>query len=260
MPRMPPTIATFPSHFSGPFQRRTVQGTWGSLGKPPYNSGFKNAFAEWTIWNYFTGARSDSALYYPEGEKYPEIASSTIHFAPPSQSLGGSLFVLSSAYYAVDAGSETLPFLVSNIEFDSAVTGSPSAFSYTYTLAEDQNSDLSSKLIVPEPSNWYSKILAGMNVSRDPFPNPFRANGSNEISIPVGGVSPMTGTLSIFSSDMKLVYSATLSSKSSMLLRGQVLQWNGVKNNNAAASSGVYIYFIQIQGQSIKGKFALLRK
>jgi hypothetical protein len=69
----------------------------------------------------------------------------------------------------------------------------------------------------------------------------------------------MTGTLSIFSTDMKLVYSGMLSSKLSTLLGGQVLQWNGVKNNNEVASSGIYIYFIQLQGQSIKGKFAVIR-
>ena len=231
-----------------------------ALSMPQYSSSFKSAFAEWTVWNYFTGARSDSVLYYPEGADYPEIAYSSIEFVPPSQSLGGSLLILSSDYYNVSFGTKTLPFLVSNIEFDSAVTGYASSFPYSYSLVENQNSTLSSNLIVSDPSNWYSKILAGGSTTHDPFPDPFRANGSNEISIPVSGASSMTGTLSIFSSDMKLVYSATLTSKLSMLLGGQVLQWNGVKNNNEAASSGVYIYFIQIQGQSIKGKFALLRK
>ena len=230
-----------------------------ALSKPPYYSGFKNAFAEWTVWNYFTGARSDSVLYYPEGTKYPEIASSPIYFVPPSQTLGGSLFVLSSAYYNINEGAETLPFLVSNINLDSALAGYASSFPYSYSLLEDQNSSFSSNLIVSDPSNWYGKVLVGGNLTRDPFPNPFRANGSNEISFPVTGVDPMTGTLSIFSTDMKLVYSGMLSSKLSTLLGGQVLQWNGVKNNNEVASSGIYIYFIQLQGQSIKGKFAVIR-
>ena len=59
---------------------------------------------------------------------------------------------------------------------------------------------------------------------------------------------------------MKLAYSGTVSTKFSTLLGGQVFQWNGMKNNNEVASSGIYIYLIQVQGQSIKGKFALLRK
>ena len=59
---------------------------------------------------------------------------------------------------------------------------------------------------------------------------------------------------------MKLVYSASLNSTMSVHLGGEVLQWNGIKNNAEMASSGVYIYFIQMQGQSIKGKFALLKK
>ena len=231
-----------------------------ALSKAPYNSSFKNAFAEWTIWNYFTGARSDSALYYPEGADYPEIASMSIDFVPPSQSLDGSLFILSSHYYIISFGTETLPFLVSNIELDSAITGYPSTFPYSCSLAKDQNSNLSASLLVSDPSNWYSKILVGGNSFLGPFPDPFGANGSNEINFPVSGAGSMTGLLSIFSSDMKLEYSAMVSSKLSTFLGGQVLQWNGIKNNYEMASSGIYIYFIQIQGQSIKGKFALLRK
>ncbi len=231
-----------------------------ALSAPPYNSNFKNAFAEWTVWNYFTGARSDSVNYYPEGALYPEIVSTSIDFFPPSQLLGGSLFVLSSAYYNINSGAETLPFLVSNINLDSAIAGDLSTFPYSYSLTETQYSNLSSSLIVSDPSNWYSKILFGGNSIVDPFPDPFQANGSNVISIPVNGPGPVTGTLYIFSSDMKLVYSGTLSTKLSTLLGEQVFQWNGKKNNNDVASSGIYIYFIQIQGQSIKGKFALLRK
>ena len=79
-----------------------------ALNKPPYNSSFKNAFAEWTVWNYFTGARSDSVLYYPEGASYPEIASSTIDFVPPAETLGGNLYVLSSAYENINSGGESL--------------------------------------------------------------------------------------------------------------------------------------------------------
>ena len=233
-----------------------------ALSNPPYNSGFKNAFAEWTVWNYYTGARSDSVLYYPEGALYPEIASTSIDFAPPSQSLGGSLFVLSSAYYNITSGAEAFPFLVSNIDLDSAIAGYSSTFPYSYSLV--RRSEFQSLI---EPHCFRSLKLVQQNSCRRKyyfviaFPDPFRANGSNEISFPVNVTSPIAGTLSIFSSDMKLVYSGTRQLLNYLtLLGGQVLQWNGIKNNNELASSGIYIYFIQTQGQSIKGKFAVLRK
>ena len=240
-----------------------------ALSKPPYNSSFKKAFAEWTGWNYFTGARNDSVLYYPEGEHYPEIASSSINFIPPSQPGGGNLYALSSSYIIINGGGDTLPFVVSNINLDSASTGYSSTFAFSYSLSENQNDSLSANLSVPDPSNWFSKILIynwydaiqiGGPPIADPFPNPFRANGSNLINIPTHGTNPLTGTLSVFSSDMKLVYSKTLTTQFSTILGGQVFQWNGVKNNNEAASSGIYIYFIQLPGQALKGKFALLRK
>ncbi|MGA7160235.1 MAG: MXAN_6640 family putative metalloprotease [Bacteroidota bacterium] len=231
-----------------------------ALSKPPYNSNFKNAFAEWTVWNYFTGARSDSLLYYPEGSSYPEIASSTIDFVPPAETLGGNLYVLSSAYENINSGGESLPFLVSNVNLDSAITRYPNTFPYSYILSENQNSSIAASLGVPDQANWYSKALLPGAVTLDPFPDPFRANGSNQISIPVSGSSSRTGTLYVYSSDMKLVYSGTVNTQFSTLLGGEVFQWNGVKNNDELASSGIYIYFIQLQGQSIRGKFALIRK
>jgi len=231
-----------------------------ALQSGPYYSSFKSAFAEWTVWNYFTGARSDSTLYYPEGALYPEIISSAVNFSPPSQSVGGSLPVLASNYYSIRFGAENEPLVVSNIELDSAVTGYGGLFQYISTLSEQANTSLSASLNVPDPSNWYSKVLVGRNPINTPFPDPFRANGSNQISFPVNGSAPVKGTLSIFSSDMKCVYSGVLTTTLSTLIGGEVFQWNGMKDNNEPASSGVYIYFIQFPGESIKGKFALLRK
>jgi hypothetical protein len=231
-----------------------------ALQKAPYYSNFKNAFAEWTIWNYFTGARSDSVLYYPEGALYPEIISSPVSFVPPSEAVGGALPPLASNYFSISAGAETLPLLVSNVNLDSAQSGYNGSFTYECTLTQEANASIASNLSVPDPSNWYSKILVGGNPINSPFPDPFHANGSNQISFPVGASVPATGTLSIFSSDMKLVYSGRLTSTLSPLIGRQVLQWNGLKSNNETASSGVYIYFIQFPGESIKGKFALVRK
>ncbi len=36
-------------------------------------SSFKDQFEDYAVWNYFTGSRSDSVTYYPEGTFYPEV-------------------------------------------------------------------------------------------------------------------------------------------------------------------------------------------
>ena len=146
-----------------------------ALSKPPYDVGFKSAFAEWTLWNYFTGARSDTVDYYPEGGLYPEIASLPVNFTPPSQPVDGSLPVLSSYYYTISYAERNLPLVVTNINLDSAISGYGSSFLFTCTLAEAQNSNFSASLNVFDPANWYSRIITGENsVSRIHFPIPSR--------------------------------------------------------------------------------------
>jgi len=246
-----------------------LQAVDNALSKAPYNSSFIDAFAEWTGWNYFTGARSDSVRYYPEGALYPEIASSSLTFSPPTQTGAGTLYALSSAYLIISFDGNTFPYIVSNINLDSAIIRYPLSFPYTYSIAEAGNDSLTANFYVPDKSGWFNKILGndwsntilipGTSIAA-PFPDPFYPNGSSDINFPVGGTNPVAGELSIFSADMKLVYSGSLSSTMSIRLGSEVIKWNGIKNNAEMASSGVYIYFIQMQGQSIKGKFALLRK
>jgi hypothetical protein len=162
-----------------------------------------------------------------------------------------------------------VPYVVSNINLDSAISEYPSSFPFSYSFTEFSGDSLSPGFSVPDNSNWYAKVLTsgwnntvlipGTSIAA-PFPDPFYSNGSSEINFPIGSTAAVTAVLSIFSSDMKLVYSGSISSTMSAHLGGQVVQWNGIKNNDGMASSGVYIYFIQTQGHSIKGKFALLKK
>lgn len=44
-----------------------------------------SAYNEFAVWNYFTGSRADTALFYPEGDRYPqvEVYSDNIHSAYP---------------------------------------------------------------------------------------------------------------------------------------------------------------------------------
>ncbi len=239
-----------------------------ALSKAPYVSSFKSAFAEWTSWNYFTGVRSDSVAYYPEGKSYPEIKRASVDYMSPASTVGGTLGAISSRYYLISSQGHSLPLVLTNINLDAAVAGDNTQFSYAIVMNQvrpDNSSSPSSlgfylHLNVSDPSNWFSRILTEAISTADPFPNPFRANGFNEINFPVASQLAVTGTLSIFSSDMKLVYSAELTSAILPLLTEQAFRWNGRSNSNEPAGSGIYIYFLQLPGQSMKGKFVLLRK
>ena len=261
---------------------RPLQAIDRALGRPEYGSSLGAAYAEWTLWNYFTGSRSDSVAYYPEGRQYPEIAQMPREFMPPSTTLDGSLQPLGARYHQVllqptQNKRDTLTIAVSSVDIPGAFNGSLSMEPYQYIVSAEQSDPLFKptdagvyvKLIVSTPLNWSTWYIVGSTARRDAgiltlregsaFPNPFTPDGSSLVSIPVDGSSRVAGTLSVFSSSMDLVYSSD--TQQSVGVERQVFTWDGRKGDGAAVPSGVYVFVLSLDGDRIvKGKIAVLRK
>jgi hypothetical protein len=251
---------------------RPLQAIDNALQSAPYGSSFRNAFVEWTLWNYYTGNRNDTVHYYPEGDRYPLIAQTPVEFTPPSRDVDGSLGPMAARYYQVMAGRDTLTLALSNINFGAAVSNSGASFPYIYHLnvsQVDQSYQPTATLIfykldAPDQTNWYTwDIFRGtpgpsMLATGAPFPNPLTTDGRASIFIPVLGSGPIRATVSIFSSSMDLVYTSTATS--SLRLGKQVFVWNGMTSTSEAAQSGIYFYVVEAGNQTNKGKFALIRK
>ncbi len=237
-----------------------------ALGAPPYATTFRNAFAEWMLWNYYTGPRNIPGRYYPEGSYYPAIFQSVYGFSPPSRAIADSLEALAAHYHQVVYNSSTLTLALANINIDAARAGAYGPFGYTYLLdiaARDAGyvgtaAGIYVKLVVESQSDWFS--WAGASALRDevPFPNPFHADGAGSVYIPVAATGPVEGTLSIFSTSMERVYSATLTS--TFVLGKYAFGWSGRNDDNIPAPSGVYLFYLELPDKTIKGKFALIRK
>jgi len=123
------------------------------------------------------------------------------------------------------------------------------------------------KLDVPDLIHWAQWFIVGdvvnngPQVSLDegtPFPNPFRANGSSSLSIPVSGEEPQEGTVQIYSASLDLVYDGTLLSR---LIEGrQAFLWNGKTNDGDLAESGIYIIVVSLNQKVLTRKVALIRE
>jgi len=239
-----------------------------ALSGAPYFSSFRSAFAEWSTWNYFTGSRADTVLYYPEGKHYGEVSPLPAQFSPPSTDITGHLQALGSKYYNVGSGSITAPYVITSLNLSAAYAGDLSSFQYALTLSSTSSGGSSLhtsygvfiSLEVPDISNWYGAVLLGGSQLAGPFPDPFRPDGYHYLSFPIASPASVTGNLSIYTSAMSLLYSGSLTSRYSSLASTQVFEWNGVTNKNILANSGVYIYVIQTQAGVNEGKFAILRK
>jgi hypothetical protein len=243
-----------------------------SLQAGAYNSTFRSAFAEWALWNYFTGVRTIPGQYYEDASSYPVMITGIVGFTPPGRSLSDVLAPFSSRYYQVLYHADTLALIPSNLDFESARIGDLQPQAYTYLLDVERPdptyretaAGIFVKLETAAPSVWYSWEIVNGGISSSPlreglaFPNPFYPDGHSTLSIAVPVTAPATGSLSIFDASMNRVYSGE--GTTSLLLGNFVFSWNGRTDNGAVAQTGVYIFVLDLPEQRITGKFALIRK
>lgn len=231
---------------------------------------FRIEFIDWALWNYYTGARSDSTKYYPKGSIYPEIVQVPSQFAPPAGLLVGDLQPLSVRYHEVYTPTDSVILIQTNINRATAEQQPGTSFPYTIYLNSSQGDDsyepagssLYFKTSTADPSNWKTmKIVHGIPsyagiVEGVPFPNPFRPDGKGVVFIPAPA---NRGTLYVYSSSMDLVFSAEENAATNSLSK-QLFFWDGTTLHNELARSGVYIFVLSIPGKTITGKIALIRK
>ncbi len=234
-------------------------------------SSLRLAFAEWTLWNYYTGHRRRSGSYYPLAGQYPSIATASID--PPGSAIreiDATLPPMASRYYEVGAGSDTAAVIASNVDVADALSQQPQQMQYSIFLTGSPPDDSYQRITdaiwmrstFADPGNWKvwgmsggSAALSGL-AQGQAFPNPFLNDGQTILSIMTNA---NFGTLSIFNSAMELV-SRTTQQSVSILPGMNVFRWDGRTSRGQAAASGVYFVVVESNGKVVTSKFALLRK
>jgi uncharacterized protein DUF6055/flagellar hook capping protein FlgD len=84
------------------------------LPRSQYNSNWLTSLADYGVWLYFTGNRSNSALYFPEGEFYPEyhINSNSTHFLTDSLIFENNVLSNSFKYYKIVGAKDKAVFSI----------------------------------------------------------------------------------------------------------------------------------------------------
>ncbi len=236
-------------------------------------SSLSTAFAEWTLWNYFTGVRSDTVAYYPEGRAYPAIAQNRVTFSPPARELNDSLRSYAARYYELFSQQDTSTVVAVNTDYSGGFASSPYQ-SYSVSLSSTNpdgtylraGEELYALLRGQTPSDWSSWVIwdttiaGGVRVSvaeATPFPSPFRPDGTNEVNIPLNATAQVKATLAIFTASFERV--ATIEGQSSSFNGTQVVSWNGKTERGGTAASGVYIFVLTLPDKTLTGKIAVVR-
>ena len=240
-------------------------------------SEFVTAFAEWTLWNLFTGPRSNPGKYYPDGADYPSMVQVPFEYVPPARDVSGSLAALGSRYYQVIGSPDTMTVILSNLDLAGAGSVVPPNRAYAYHFRSTRSDEsyrltplgIYARLDVADLSAWSTWYVMGDTVRRnyDPellvegksFPNPFVPGTHARVCLPVKTDNPVRGTLYVFAGGIDLVYSSA-SVLSGLYQDRQMFFWDGKDNDGRLVPSGVYVYVLELEEKRLRGKIAVVRK
>ncbi len=235
---------------------------------PSQASSLSVAFAEWTLWNYYTGPQADTVNYYTESALFPVMAESYFDLISPTQQISGSLSCLGGAYFGFASGTDTVTVALANLD-TGCPAGATTVSPFTLTVSRNKPDDtyrgiaggLYLKLDVTNASQWIAWSIGRQGPSTasggegSAFPNPFNPGGGGLLFFPANADE---GTLAVYSSGMELVYNGSLQTQSRLGQR--VFTWNGLTNRNTVAPTGVYIFVLSLPGRTVTGKVALVRR
>lgn len=232
------------------------------------NISLPQAFASFTLWNFFTGVRADTILYYKDGNLFPPL-----NFSETRDITAGVYTYLRTAksytmqYVRAVRSSDTVDFKISNVNTADALADSHQVFNYSLGVAPDVVSGwsalpngISYNFNVSSPFTW--KVLVGADsvgifspLNASPFPNPFRPKDTPAIYFPIPSSRVSEITLYIFSSSLEL--------QTQMIpqydYERKSVRWDGRNSKGEFVASGIYFYILKGEGIEVKGKFAVVQ-
>lgn len=236
-----------------------------------YGGSFKKDFAEFGVWNYFTGSRSKEDKYFEEAEFYPFIKPlMSFSFTSSTKSVKVNSNPSSNNYIKYVDISRGLPdTLVSIITNSDIQTTSRTELDYTvYKYNEEGSteindlywSELSSnnKSIFAETVIFNNELAFEAKTEREDidfsYPQPFDYNKHTYVYIPVAADISGRAYLNVYTTAMDLVFS---DEKNIFATDKIVVRWDGKKSNGNKLPTGIYIYVTKGGDTIKKGKIVI---
>jgi hypothetical protein len=245
------------------------------------HSGLREAYEEFSVWNYFTGNRADSVAFYQEARNYPEIRlRDSLQFQEPVSAFMDNVGTesLGSVYFRVFFNARrTLrgAAIVSKTDMASAGNGQLEAFQYV--IANAQSDDSYSRINVGSnsfwakltrvavPSDWGvvhstdSSVLPTSTSDHKVYPNPLYIPGQHWVRFELPEVTDSAASLYIFSSNLELVHARILQPEGNAI-RPSYFTWDGRDGSQRFVASGIYVYVLDVNGRRYSGKLTVLKK
>lgn len=241
--------------------------------------GLARAFQQFAIWNFFTGYRSDSSGYYPEGVNYPLLRPTASHLADATVS--GSQSPLSASYlrrFAIDSIDLSVDisapgFLNVATIFERpsegrlvqewtnstgvVLTGILPMDTITFAIVNSGWNEGAAAydltLDVPD-GNTTGPVMFGLKL----YPNPVVVSNGNQLQLAFLLHTPLAATLTIYTISGRKVHEQTTPTMAPGYY-SPGLQWDVRDMDGRHVPSGVYVYRLKAGQYEKTGKISVVR-
>jgi hypothetical protein len=247
----------------------------------PYNLPFAQAFSEFNAWCYFTGSRADTARYFEEGDKYPQLKFERTVIAKRDTTISDGLSSISAHFYRVIRNPQNIQVVLQ--------TGEPNRWMVTTISRNNQQHTLQSgggltpitvaastredtivvavvNTSLPSTggqsifSNYQLQIapaskLEIVNLLEKPRPNPFRGKGLLFFPFRLGG--RMMVEAAILREDGKVLRRFKMGELGAGVYSTQLF-WDGNDEAGKRVASGVYFLRFFAGGFQETAKFVVI--
>ncbi|MBN1998219.1 hypothetical protein JW935_11740 [candidate division KSB1 bacterium] len=250
-----------------------------------FGSNMATELAEFSLWNFFTGSRADTSVYYPEGQNYPMVEAKETQEFNNSVVLTGRQTLLSSKFYK----------LVPQVSGDYAVSpvfGAPFDWAFIMIVTDGDSigrsvvskgnishnlSDIRSLSEIWIAPTFVRMPESDFDLTRSDFqftvqlgkaprlesrivdavPNPFLPSSCRNLALRF--------QLAQHQSDVYITIVNELGVKIARYYLGHLpdgmnqFKWDGRNEQGDQVVSGIYMFYIEAGGMIGTGKFALIR-
>ena len=239
-------------------------------------SNLKEAFAEFTYWNYFTADRADTVKYYSEGNYYPRFQPlQKTAFYNGDATIGGDISPFSSSMYEFEIPNDTLTAIIANIDVNNAINNNTTRQRIDITLSSQSlarpyyrfKNGLNAKINLGDTVVWRSmfsqesirmdtSIIKQNTPCIEAAPNPFRLAEAKELLLPINADNASNASVFFYSSSLDLVYSG----ESIITYRlGKLVIVVTTSKIKSQLSSGIYFVVARTKNKDYQWKVAVIR-
>lgn len=234
-------------------------------------SSLREAFREFSVWNYFTADRADTRRSYAQGARFPRMAPAVIaSWSPPGISLSYGLEPLSHATLVVRTPTDTLSLLVVNADAASAgIVPLPRPMA-TAQLTDEEPAIPAQQIsggfwlatVVEEQGKWFSDAFSATGrgevppTVQRPWPSPWLLTKDIDLVLPVSVVDGALVRVDFVSSGAGVV---STGERAMEMQRGMRVVRVPVADVRHRLGSGVYVVVIRAGSDQETWKVAVVR-